>query len=44
MIENEKNAYKKGLISKSDMISDFIILTPESTRFYPEKDLASQVI
>ncbi len=43
-ILNEKNAIKKWVLDESNSIYKFIILTPNQTRFYPEKDLASQIL
>ena len=43
-IESEKNAISKGLLSENDSIYKFLILEPHPTRFYPEKNLASQVL
>lgn len=43
-IESELESYRNWLIKEDDMISKFIILTPESTRYYPEKTLAAQTI
>ncbi|EKE26285.1 MAG: hypothetical protein ACD_4C00344G0005 [uncultured bacterium (gcode 4)] len=43
-ITNEKNAIKKWLLIDEDSIYKFIILEPHPTRFYPEKNLAAQVV
>ncbi|MCK9271958.1 penicillin-binding protein 2 [Candidatus Gracilibacteria bacterium] len=43
-ILNEKNAISKGLLTEENAIFKFIILDPHPTRFYPEKNLASQII
>ncbi|MDD2486978.1 MAG: penicillin-binding protein 2 [Candidatus Gracilibacteria bacterium] len=43
-IANEKNAISKGLLSDENSIYKYIILEPRPTRFYPEKNLASQII
>ncbi|MBP8016591.1 penicillin-binding protein 2 [Candidatus Gracilibacteria bacterium] len=43
-IENEKNAIKKGVLTEENSIYKLIILDPHPTRFYPEKNLASQII
>lgn len=43
-IKEEKEALAKGIIKEDDSIVNYIILSPHSTRYYPEKNLASQVI
>ncbi|EKD66741.1 MAG: hypothetical protein ACD_49C00016G0004 [uncultured bacterium (gcode 4)] len=43
-ILNEKNAISKWLLIENNSISKFIILDPHPTRFYPEKNLWSQII
>ncbi len=43
-IENEKNAIKKWVLTEENSIYKLIILDPHPTRFYPEKNLASQII
>lgn len=42
-IQNEKEALQKGLLSEKDSISNFLILEPIPTRFYPEKDIGGQI-
>ncbi|MDQ7023865.1 MAG: hypothetical protein Q9M97_10380 [Candidatus Gracilibacteria bacterium] len=44
ILNNEKNAIKKGYIDKKSAISAFIQLEPNSHRFYPENKAASQVL
>lgn len=36
---DEKEAIKKGFLTEDNQISNFIILEPNPTRFYPEKNL-----
>lgn len=43
-LEEEDIARKKWLISKEESIWGFIVLTPRPQRYYPEKDVASQII
>ncbi|MCP4522596.1 MAG: penicillin-binding protein 2 [Candidatus Gracilibacteria bacterium] len=43
-LEDEKHALKKGLLQKSETIGGFIILNPSPHRYYPEKNVASQII
>ncbi|MCT4616800.1 MAG: penicillin-binding protein 2 [Candidatus Gracilibacteria bacterium] len=43
-IKKEKDAIIKGIINKEEAFSNFIILEPHQTRFYPEKNLAGQVL
>jgi stage V sporulation protein D (sporulation-specific penicillin-binding protein) len=43
-LEEENNAMKKWLIKKEDSVWGFIVLTPRPQRYYPEKDVASQII
>ena len=43
-LEEENIAIKKWLISKEESIWGFIVLTPRPQRYYPEKDVASQII
>ena len=44
ILEEEQSAMKKGLIEKEDSIWGFIVLNPRPQRYYPEKDVASQII
>ncbi len=39
-LKEEKEAVKKGLLNEADGITPFIILEPNPTRFYPEKNVA----
>jgi cell division protein FtsI/penicillin-binding protein 2 len=43
-IASEATQIKKGLLDEKDSIQNFIILNPVPSRFYPEKELASQLI
>jgi len=43
-LDEEKQALKKGILDEDKSISKFFILTPKPNRFYPEGNLASQVI
>ena len=43
-LEEENNAMKKWLIKKEDSVWGFVVLTPRPQRYYPEKDVASQII
>lgn len=43
-IQNEKNAISKWLLTDENSVYRYIILEPHPTRFYPEKNLASQII
>lgn len=43
-INDEWAAYKKWVVERSSRIGSFIILTPKPSRYYPEKEVASQVI
>lgn len=43
-IKNELSAINKWLLEEKDSINKFIILEPNPTRFYPEKNLASQIL
>lgn len=42
-LKEEKEAVKKGLLDEKDGIAPFIILEPNPTRFYPEKNVGGQV-
>lgn len=44
VLDDEKEAVKKGLLKKTDAIYPFIILETQAHRFYPENDVASQII
>lgn len=44
MLEEEISSLKRWLISDKDRIWNFIILTPNLLRYYPENTLASQVL
>ncbi len=43
-IEDEKKAIKAGLIKSEEWIKNFIILEAKPHRYYPEKEVGSQVI
>ncbi|MDD4151992.1 MAG: penicillin-binding transpeptidase domain-containing protein, partial [Candidatus Gracilibacteria bacterium] len=43
-INDEKESIKRGFLTKDKGIRNFIILTPNPNRFYPERFLASQVL
>ncbi len=43
-IANENQSIKQWILDSKDTIGWFIILTPHSTRLYPERDDASQII
>jgi len=43
-LEDESSAMNKGLIEKEDSIWGFIVLNTRPQRYYPEKDVASQII
>ncbi|MFK7780201.1 MAG: penicillin-binding protein 2 [Candidatus Gracilibacteria bacterium] len=43
-LDDENEAIKKGILDVDKSISKFFILTPKPNRFYPENDVASQVI
>ncbi|MDD2871402.1 MAG: penicillin-binding protein 2 [Candidatus Gracilibacteria bacterium] len=43
-LEDEKKTISKGILDTKNSINKFFILTPNPNRFYPENDLASQVI
>jgi len=43
-LADEKEAVKKGFITEETGISNFIILEPNPTRFYPEKNLGGQLV
>lgn len=42
-LEEESIAYKRWLITLEERAGNFVILTPRPHRYYPEKDIASQV-
>lgn len=43
-LDEEKQAYSRWFIKKEDMMSQFIILSANQHRFYPENDMASTVL
>jgi cell division protein FtsI/penicillin-binding protein 2 len=43
-LDEEKQALKQGIIDESKSIWNFIILEPKTSRFYPEKDVGSQIV
>lgn len=43
-LEDEEIAIKKWLLDEEESIWNFMILTPMPNRYYPEKEVASQVI
>ena len=43
-LDDETIAIKKGLITKEESVWGFIVLTPRPQRYYPESDVASQII
>lgn len=43
-LADEKEAIKKGFLTEKSGVSDFLILEPNPTRFYPEKNLGGQII
>jgi hypothetical protein len=43
-IDDEKKAIKAGLIQSDEGIKNFIILEAKPHRYYPEKEVGSQVI
>ncbi len=43
-LEEEKEAYSKWFIKKEDLLSNFIILSANQHRFYPENDMASTIL
>lgn len=43
-LADEKEAIKKGFLTEKSGISEFLILEPNPTRFYPEKNLGGQII
>ena len=43
-LEEENTAYKRWLIKLDEKAGNFVILTPRPHRYYPERDIASQVI
>jgi cell division protein FtsI/penicillin-binding protein 2 len=43
-IKEERDAVSKGVLAKGDSINSFFILTPTPNRYYPEGNLASQII
>lgn len=43
-LDEEKQAMKKGMLDEKDTIGNFIILNPQASRFYPEKEVASQIV
>ncbi|MCH2188428.1 penicillin-binding protein 2 [Candidatus Gracilibacteria bacterium] len=43
-LDEERQAIKKSLIDRDKSIGGFIILTPNPNRYYPEQDVASQLI
>lgn len=43
-LSDEKQAIQKGLLPKEKGISSFIILEPNPTRFYPEKNISGQLV
>lgn len=42
-LKDEQTALKSGLMSKEERVGSFIILNPRPHRYYPEKDIASQI-
>ncbi|MDD2907481.1 MAG: penicillin-binding protein 2 [Candidatus Gracilibacteria bacterium] len=43
-IKDEKEAISRGILSEEKAISSFFILSPFPNRYYPESNLASQVV
>ncbi len=43
-LKSEKDALKRWILQEENSIVNFIILTPYPQRYYPERNLASQVI
>lgn len=43
-LEEEKQAFERWFLLKQDLISDFLILKSNYHRYYPEKQLASQIV
>ncbi len=43
-IADEKDALKRGLINEKESIFNFLILTPYPQRYYPENNLASNIV
>ena len=42
-LEEEQTALKSGLMDREQRVGSFVILTPRPHRYYPEKDIASQI-
>ncbi len=42
-LDEEQTALKSGLMDKEQRVWSFVILNPRPNRYYPEKDIASQV-
>lgn len=42
-LADEKSAMSKGFLKEEEGISEFLILEPHPTRFYPEKNLGGQI-
>lgn len=43
-LDEEKQAYTRGFISKDDMIWNYIILSSNWSRYYPENEMASTIL
>ena len=43
-INDEKDAFKRGIIDEKDSIFNFLILTPYPQRYYPENSLSSSIV
>lgn len=43
-LDEEKQAMKKGILEEDKSIGNLIILEPQASRFYPEKEVGSQVV
>jgi stage V sporulation protein D (sporulation-specific penicillin-binding protein) len=43
-LDEEKQAMKKWILDEENSIGNFIILEPQASRFYPEKQIGSQVV
>lgn len=43
-LKDEKDAMKKWVLDEENSLSNFIVLSPNTSRLYPEKQLAAQIL